>query len=116
VNRIVLWSSGFGWVLFAAALFYYRISHLKRLHLNYYVVYLLLSEEVRTSQRLSFEKWLQASKAANEDALAFDAVLAIEQIADRLAEDDPKKDPAYTSTVLGSKTLLWNTKLRLTLV
>jgi len=102
-----------GWILFGAAILWfvpsYWSSHKKRLHQNYFIAYLLLSDEIRSVQKQAFEDWVRASPATDADALALQAYRAIENVADRLARGNPR-DPWSTSSLTGSKALLWQCK------
>lgn len=106
----------FGWVLVGAAIVWclklYRYSQSKRLHLNCYITYLLLSDEVRAAQKQGFEQWLRGITAKDAQALSYAAYSAIENIADRLAAGDPKKPG--TSSIIGAHALLWSHKRDLT--
>lgn len=102
-----------GWVLFGAVAIWffmlYRHSHSKRLHLNCYIIFLLLHDEFRAKQKQDLEVWLRENSASNALALSHAAYMAIEELADRLAAGDPKKS-GEGSLVLGTHSLLWNHK------
>jgi hypothetical protein len=92
---------------FALALYWHSVREGN--HLRYFIVYLLLLDDVRKTQKSSFEQWLQASNAKTADALSISAFRAIDALANRLATGDPAQ-PA-TSSVLGATAVLWNRKL-----
>ena len=62
-----------GWVLFGAVAIWffmlYRHSHSKRLHLNCYIIFLLLHDEFRAKQKQDLEVWLRENSASNALAL-----------------------------------------------
>jgi len=96
-----------GWVLFGIMLIwffaFYRHSHQKRLNLNYYIVYLLLNDEIRKNHKLDFEKWIRESEANDAMSLSLQAYSVIENMSDRLAD-------AQTSSALGAHGMIWNYK------
>ena len=101
-----------GWVLFGAVAIWffmlYRHSHSKRLHLNCYIIFLLLHDEFRAKQKQDLEVWLRENSASNALWLSRTRlILAIEELADRLAAGDPKKS-GEGSLVLSTHSLVWN--------
>ena len=105
-------SGTLGWILFVLTLiwfvFSYRLSHKKRLRLNYYVVYLLLNDAIREKHKMDFEGWLQNAQAGDASSLTLKALTALEDMANRLAVGDPA-NPA-SSSVLGAHAMIWNFK------
>jgi hypothetical protein len=101
-----------GWILFGVMVIWYirsmNFSHRKRLHLNYYIVYLLLDSIYHTKQSDDFRKWVRQAKVNAKDAsvLSSSAYSTIENLADRLARGDPAEPT--TSSVLGAHAMLWN--------
>lgn len=96
---IVLWLGGL-----------YLYSQRQRLNVNRFVMFLLLSDEVRAAQKQGFEDWLQQTPAISAQRLYQAADSAIERVAARLAAGDP--NDAATSSILGVPALLWNYKER----
>lgn len=98
-----------GWLAFAVALLFfiplYRHSHSMRLHQNYFITYLLLSDEIRDLQKRSFEKWIEKSNATDPQGLCVGAFQAIENVSDKLASGDPS-----SSSVVGATALIWKRK------
>jgi hypothetical protein len=101
-----------GWILFAGLLVWYFISmslsQKKRLHLNYYMVYLLLDDTTREKHKQDLQKWIRESDANDASSLSFRAYKILEDMADRLAAGDPR-NPS-TSSVLGAHAMLWQYK------
>jgi hypothetical protein len=108
-----------GWILFGLLLIWFvtymrfsykhmRFSHAKRLHLNYYTVYLLLDDEIRDHHKHNFQQWIRDSHAPDASSLSLAAYKTIENMADQLAIGDPTR--ATTSSILGASSMLWNYK------
>jgi hypothetical protein len=101
-----------GWILFTLLLVWFfmstRLSQGKRLHLNYYIVYLLLDDTTRENHKRDFQKWIRESDAKDAMSLSFRACKFLENMADRLAAGDPR-NPS-TSSVLGAHAMLWQYK------
>jgi hypothetical protein len=101
-----------GWILFALLLIWFimsmRLSQNKRLHLNYYIVYLLLSDATREKHKQDFEKLIREADEKDAASLSLKAYKALEGMADRLAAGDPNK--ASTSSVLGAHAMIWECK------
>lgn len=96
-----------GWILFAILLTWYfysmRYNHLKRIHLDSYIVYLLLDDEIRENHKKKFGDWIRESDATNAMDLSLRAQKIIEDMSDNLSE---------TST-LGAHAMLWNSEYAL---
>jgi hypothetical protein len=101
-----------GWVLFVLLLIWFiagmRFSHKKRLHLNYYIVYLLLNDATREKHKQDFEKLIRETDANDASSLSLKAYNALEGMADRLAAGDP--NIPSTSSVLGAHAMIWECK------
>lgn len=78
-----------------------RYSHRKRLNQNTYIVYLLLSDEIREGQKRNFLAFLREERPLAEDAeeLTLSAFDAIEGVADKLAE---------SGSMLSAHAMIWN--------
>lgn len=100
------------WSLLALAVVWHVLSqHLgqrKRTALENYVIYLLLSDEIRTRHQAEFQQWISRSNAADAMALALAAHRTVDNMAQRLAAGTPQQ-PA-TSSYLGSHSMLWAVK------
>ena len=96
-----------GWILFVLMVIWYfksmRFSHVKRLNLTSYVVYLLLSEELRTNHQQNFMEWISTSSFQDAMSLSHQAGAVIENMADNLATGED-------SSILGAHGLLWQFK------
>ena len=101
-----------GWILFAVLLIWFvgsmRISHKKRLHLNYYIAYLLLNDAIREKHKQDIVKWIQDSDAKDAMSLSLMVYRAAEDLADRLATGDPNNPSS--SSVLGAMAMICNCK------
>jgi hypothetical protein len=79
-----------GWVLFVLAVVWgmksLSFSHRKRLHLDYYIAYLLLDDGIREKHKRDFQGWIRSVEAPNASVLAMGAWSAIDRMADQLAE------------------------------
>ena len=97
-----------GWILFVLAVFWggksLSFSHRKRLHLDYYVAYLLLNDDIRERHKKDFQQWIRSAEAPNASTLAAGAWSAIDRMADQLAEA-----PAGAS-VMGATGMIWQEK------
>jgi hypothetical protein len=66
-----------GWILFVLASFWYLrsvwFSHSKRLHLRSYIIYLLLSDEIRNRHKQDFEQWIRQVDAKDASQLGHGA-------------------------------------------
>ena len=78
-----------GWILFALLLVWsimsLRFSHRKRLNLNSYVAYLLLSDQIREKHKHAFVEWIRGSRAQDAMSLWLQADSVTEGMADQLA-------------------------------
>src|SRR5262245_46835103 len=97
-------SGWIGWILFGLLLFFYvagqRFSHLKRLHLRNYIVYLLLDDSIYDDHKKKFEQWIQGSNANDAMQLSQQASNVVENMANSLA--------ARGLSTLGAHAMLWN--------
>jgi hypothetical protein len=59
-----------------------NLSPSKRLHLDYYVVYLLLDDKIRDQHKQNFQQWIRDSKAPDASSLAFAVYKTIDNMAD----------------------------------
>jgi hypothetical protein len=93
-----------GWILFAILLTWYfysmKYNHLKRIHLENYIVYLLLNDEIRENHKKKFGDWIRESDARNAMDLSLRTQKTIENMSDNFSE---------TST-LGAHAMLWNSE------
>lgn len=96
-----------GWICAGVLLVWflasYRFSHKKRLNLNYYIVYLLLNDDIRESHKRKLEQWIHNSDAKDALSLALQAYSAVEQMADALSTSSP-------SSAVGAVGILWQVK------
>ena len=101
-----------GWILFVLLLIWFvggmRISHNKRLHLNYYIVYLLLNDAIREKHKQNFVQYIQDSDAKDAMSLSLMAYKATEDLADRLTTGDPNN--SSSSSALGAMAMIWECK------
>jgi hypothetical protein len=77
-------------------------------HLACYTGMLLLNDSLRASHKQSLERFLLDNDARDAEALSTRALLAIGEMAERLAVRDPQQP--ITSSVLAFHALLWNHK------
>lgn len=100
------------WTLFGLALLWHfasqRLNHRRRIHLEAYVLYLLLADDIRARHKDDFLRWLREVQAPNALALSHQAHAAVDRMAEGLAQGTPGQ-PA-TSSILGTHALLWNLK------
>jgi len=78
----------------------------ERNHLACFIGLLLLDDSVRAAQKQGFETWLRGISASDAQVLSTRALLAIGNLANRLASGDG-------SSVLGFHALVWNHKKEL---
>jgi len=78
-----------------------RLSHKKRLNQNAYIVYLLMNDEIRNTQRAKLLTYLHETKpqVARADQLTKLTLDAIEGVADQLAQ---------RGSLLNAHAMLWN--------
>ncbi len=107
-----------GWILFGVTFLLlvilqrlYRIGVKERNNLTYYIAELLLSDEVRVAHKESLEKWLRNSTETKARVLSSRALLALQNMANRLAVGNPKQP--LSSSVIGFQALIWNRKREL---
>jgi hypothetical protein len=102
-----------GWVLFVLSVIWYfksvTFSHRKRIHLNCFVTYLLLSDEIREAQKKGFQNWIRAADASDPQALIDGAFQATERLADELALAAEKPG---ASSLFGARGMIWAYKER----
>jgi len=100
------------WVLLAAVVVFHfasqQLNHRKRNQLENYVVYLLMSDDIRTEHRRQFQQWISERSVPNALALSMAAHRVVDNMAEQLAIGDPA-DPA-TSSTLGANAMLWRFK------
>lgn len=100
------------WTLFALAVIWHvssqRLNHRKRNQLENYVIYLLLSDDIRAQHKTDFTQWIARTDAADALALSTAARRTVDNMAERLAAGDPQRP--VTSSYLGSHAMLWNIK------
>jgi hypothetical protein len=91
-----------GWVLMGVIAFFWfstqQFSQRKRRHLNDYVIFLLLKDDIRNDHKAKFEQWIRQSGAKDAMQLGMRAHTVIESMADSLATEVP----------LGAHSALWN--------
>lgn len=99
-----------GWALFILTLLWavksLNYSHRKRLALNYYMAYLLLDDNMRQKHQANFVKWIKENDAPNASALAGQAWMALERMADSLAAGAP----GVPGSALGATGMVWDVK------
>lgn len=102
-----------GWALFGVALIWYWMSknHGARQsnHLSYYIVYLLLDDEIRETQKKRFREWIRSEKAPGAMALSARALAAIQRSADVFAVGDPQH-PGVGGSALQSHHMICKVK------
>ena len=99
----------YGWMiafivaaLFALNFFWlYRKGIARRLNVENYVIYLLLSDETREDHKRKFIEWVTEAEADNASDLGFQAHNVVDTIADQLGEKD---------STLAATTMIWNIK------
>lgn len=100
------------WILLAVAIAWHvassRLNHRKRLELENYIIFLLLSDGVRAQHQVDFRQWIAKSDARDALALSTAAHRTVDNMAGRLGAGDPK-NPA-SSSWLGAHAMLWNVK------
>ena len=100
------------WILLALAVAWHfasqRRSHRKRIQLESYVVYLLLSDDIRGRHQAEFRKWIASTDALDAFALSAAAHRVIDHMAESLAVGDPSRPG--TSSTLGAHAMLWQIK------
>jgi len=91
-----------GWILFAVLFVWYVASMSytakKMTHLESYVVFLLLSDDIRGDQKQKFQNWISKAKETRPANLRGRASDALQLLADSLAEE---------GSALSSSALMW---------
>lgn len=94
-----------GWILFVLLFVWYiasmKYNARKTTNLQSYIVFLLLSDDVRTDHRAKFEKWISESRETRADNLRYRAGDVLRLLADSLAEK---------GSILSSSALIWKFK------
>ena len=103
---------GWGWALFGLAVTW-NIMHTnytarKSNHLDFYIVYLLLDDDIRASQKKHFCEWIRSEDAPNAMALSRRAMAAIERSAEVLSVGDPKQP--LSGSLFASTAMIWRVK------
>jgi hypothetical protein len=103
---------GGGWALFGVTVMW-SIMHTnytaKKLnHLSFYIVDLLLDDNIRSSQKKHFCEWIRSESAPNAVALSRRAISAIERSAEVLAAGDPKEP--LSGSASASTAMIWRVK------
>jgi hypothetical protein len=97
-----------GWILFIISAIWfwksYKYSQVKRIHLNSYIIFLLLRDNVREDHKQKFVDWVQNTEFKDANMLSIRASKVIEDLADRWAASDEG------NLLLASHGLLWNLK------
>jgi len=100
------------WILFALAVawhfFSLRLSIRRRIHLENYVVYLLMSDGIRQQHKADFERWIVQAKSPDALALSSAAHRVIDNMAERLGAGDPAI--AASASILGAHAMIWQFK------
>ena len=103
---------GWGWALFGVAVMWsiMHVNHTarKQNHLSYYIVYLLLSDDIRASQKTHFCDWIRSEDAPTASVLMRRALSAIERSAERLAVGDPRQP--LSGSAFASTAMIWGVK------
>jgi hypothetical protein len=94
-----------GWIFFALLLIWYfvhmrYILH-KMMNLESYIVFLLLSDDIRADHKNKFQQWISNSKATHAGNLRVRASSALQLLADSLAEK---------GSALSSSAFIWKYK------
>lgn len=94
-----------GWILFALLFVWYIASMIynsKRMNnLESYVVFLLLSDDIRADHKMKLQKWISKSKETRAADLRARAGDALQLLADSLADK---------GSILSSSALIWKHK------
>jgi hypothetical protein len=103
------------WIIFGIAflclLTLYQRGVAQRNHLTAFIGELLLFDDVYAHQKKGFDDWIRASTATNAAALSAGALLAIQDLSERLANGDPKEP--FSSSVWGFHAKVWDRKQQL---
>ena len=103
---------GWGWALFWVAVIWNIMSANHRArksnHLDYYIVYLLLNDDIRASQKTRFCEWIRSEDAPNAMSLARRASAAIARSAGVFAAGDPTQP--LTGAAYASTSMMWEVK------
>ena len=99
-----------GWVMFGLLVVWHvyskkesgKKSGKRLIHLDYFIVWLLLNDEMRNKWKNDFETFLRDDDATNAPLTGVRAFLAIDSIAEQLAKGE--------DWVLGTSALLWTRK------
>ncbi|MDO8476649.1 MAG: hypothetical protein Q7W02_10765 [Candidatus Rokubacteria bacterium] len=101
-----------GWALFGVALIWYWMSKnygaRQSNHLSFYIVYLLLDDDIREKQKKRFREWIRSEKAPGAMALSMRAIAAIQRSADVFAVGDPQQ--GVGGSALQSHHMIWRVK------
>ena len=103
------------WIMFIPAslccLIFHRLfwrSITRERHLEDYIVYLLLSDRIRSKHKQDLEQLIQKTDIENADQLHRYAHKAIENMAEILAKGDPSS--AMTSSMFGAHSIILRVK------
>ncbi len=100
-----------GWGLFVAFFAWYiysnQMMHRTRLGLNYYIIYLLLDDEMRSRYKQDFTKWIAQADAKDGQSLLLAGCGAIDSIARRPQEGGADGKGASAFGALG---MMWKVK------
>jgi len=93
-----------GWILFGVLLVWFivsmKYSHTRRLYLRNYIVYLLLSDDIRGDHKNKFLEWIRSTQATDAVSFSNQAHTVIETMAEKLSK---------TST-LAAHSMIWQAK------
>jgi hypothetical protein len=94
-----------GWILSAILFFWYvasmRYTTKKIANLESYIVFLLLSDDIRADHKKKFQNWISKSKETRANDMRGKAGNALQLLADSLAEK---------GSALSSSALMWKHK------
>ena len=94
-----------GWVLFGLLLIWFfrnmRFSHMKRLNVRNYVIYLLLSDDIREDHKRKLHQWIRGAEMKDSHSLNYAAQNVVEVMADGLAE---------AGSLLAASAMVWKVK------
>jgi hypothetical protein len=83
-----------------------KYSQDRRLHLESYIVYLLLSDRIRETHKETFRQWILGADAPDAMKLSQRAGSVIQNMAEGLA----KPEEGEVGSTLGAHAMLWRVK------
>jgi len=94
-----------GWVVLGLLPLWFfssmRFSHTKRLNVRTYVIYLLLSDEIREDHKRKLHQWIRGAEMKDPHSLNYAAQNVVEVMADGLAE---------AGSLLAAGAMVWKVK------